>query len=174
MSVPLRARGSPRIPALQLFCNNVPDKGVRSRHCCLQSEPFQWESYGLKFSPRFLVLCLTHILIGIFLREKVFFSVSLKVLSVSIAYLTSSSRGRRFEVHWLIIGWGCCFSNSEWSNPTRFTMGSRAHMSSSIWSTNTHGVPARGWHLSRGCGYAVVTKDSSIPAFTWLYIVLGN
>ena len=79
------------IPALQLLCNNVPDKTVHSQHRYQQSEPFQWESYKLKFSPRFLVLCLTHILIGIFLQEKnksvfVFFS-SLTKSSVQLQRL---------------------------------------------------------------------------------------
>ena len=99
--------------------------------------------------------------------RKVFFSVSLKVLSDSIACLTSSSQGRRFEVHWLTVGWGCSFGCSEWSNPTRFTMGSRAQIPSFIWSTNTHGVPARGGTFL-GAGYAVVKKDSSTPASMWL------
>ena len=103
--IPLGARGSPMIPALQLLCNNVPDKTVHSQHRYQQSEPFQWESYKLKFSPRFLVLCLTHILIGIFLQEKkVFFPLSLKVLSNSNDCLTSSGQGRRFEGHWLTAG----------------------------------------------------------------------
>ena len=80
------------IPALQLLCNNVPDKTVHSQHRYQQSEPFQWESYKLKFSPRFLVLCLTHILIGIFLQEKksvFFFFSSLTKSSVQLHRLLS-------------------------------------------------------------------------------------